>query len=102
MKKKVIPLKSVAACSVALFCIAPLSLWPLGAQAQSQSAQGSAANAAAQVRCEPRDPKDTRPNDLRTALQQQKCDDASNTSATGRHLTTQEKAQLREQLRQQR
>ena len=83
----------------------PLMLTPSGALAQSQAAQSGTGNgAASQVRCEPRDAKDTRPNDLRTALQQQrqKCDDTAESNAAGRHLSTQEKAQLREQLRQQR
>lgn len=97
--KKALPFYSAATCAIALSC-----LLPFGVLAQSQVAQGAAANSAVQVRCEPRDPKDTRPSDLRTALQQQrqKCDDTSDTSAAGRHLSTQEKAQLREQLRQQR
>ena len=87
--------------------IAPLAVLlflPLGALAQSQVPQNAAANTAAPAKCEPRDPKDNRPADLRTALQQQrqKCDDTADTNAVGRHLSTQEKAQLREQLRQQR
>lgn len=90
--------------TAAVMCVAPLVLFPLGVLAQSQPPQNAAANVAAQVRCEPRDPKDSRPNDLRTALQQQrqKCDDTADANAAGRHLSTQEKAQLREQLRQQR
>lgn len=89
----------------AVMLVTPLALSPSGVLAQSQTAQSATATAAqAQVRCEPRDPRDTRTNDLRTALQQQrqKCDEASDMSAAGRHLSTQEKAQLREQLRQQR
>ncbi len=91
--------------TVVIACSVPWVLWPAGALAQSQAAQNSPSNAlSTQVKCEPRDPKDARSNDLRTALQQQrqKCDDASEANVAGRHLSTQEKAQLREQLRQQR
>jgi hypothetical protein len=91
--------------TAAVMLVTPLALLPLGVLAQSQAAQSATANAAqVQVRCEPRDPKDTRPNDLRAALQQQRqrCDDTPDTNASGRHLSPQEKAQLREQLRQQR
>ncbi len=98
--KKVLPFYPIATCTIAMACAAPLS-----ALAQSQGAQNAPGNATgSQVRCEPRDPKDARPNDLRSALlqQRQRCDDTPDTSAAGRHLSPQEKAQLREQLRQQR
>ena len=85
--------------------VATLLLLPLNALAQNAGGQNSAANAATSPpKCEPRDPKDARPNDLRAALlqQRQKCDVTADAGPSGRHLSTQEKAQLREQLRQQR
>jgi hypothetical protein len=80
---------------------APWLLVSTGALAQAQPAAAANATAAgaAQAKCDPRDAKD-----LRATLQQQrlKCDEATDASPPGRQLSVAEKAQLREQLRQQR